>query len=109
FYAVERLDPIVDWSFMTPRLFGVQVGCRGGPPGCPNLTVRLLQLRSWSERLQLALDLLDFLRRFVQLRPKSELCDLKHSHFGYRETEAGSRELALLDGDMVLNRRSLSL
>lgn len=57
------------------------------------------QLRSVRERIQLALDLLQFLRRFLQAVPKLELCDVKYSHFAYH-----GQQLLLLDSDMIYPR-----
>ena len=113
FYAVQHVHRVLDFSYFVSNvpLPFYEVCFYFLKTSNLKLLFVCLQFRSTRERLQLALDLLHFLRRFQRSTPKLELCDVKYSHFGYLEAEAAANDndsslphphhLVLLDSDMI--------
>ena len=80
FYAVSKLNNIIDWTYLLP-----------------------FPLQTSNDKIIVAIDLLNFLKRFINTKLPMELCDVKYYHFGYNENGT----LLLLDSDLIQSRHSL--
>ncbi|KAH9526125.1 N-term cysteine-rich ER, FAM69 [Dermatophagoides farinae] len=80
FYAVPKLNNIIDWTYLLP-----------------------FPLQTSNDKIIVAIDLLNFLKRFINTKLPMELCDVKYYHFGYNENGT----LLLLDSDLIQSRHSL--
>lgn len=86
FYLVEFSDEILDFAYVLPSSAGSMS-------------------RSFSDKLQVSIELMEFLATFERLETGFELCDVKFEHFG-RFYENGNSLLRMIDSDMIYHKET---
>jgi hypothetical protein len=87
FYAVEHSDQILDLSFVTPQS-------------------AKFYSQSFNSRVDIAIELIEFLLKFESLRTGLELCDVKFEHFGVFRDSNEERMLLMIDSDMIYHNKT---
>ena len=87
FYLVEYADEILDFSYILPS-------------SATSLA------KPYYQRLSIAIDLIDFLKRFESLNTGLQLCDVKFEHFGVFENENFTKRLLMIDSDMIYHKET---
>lgn len=80
FYATPKLTNIIHWTYLVSFPF-----------------------QTSRDKIIAAIDLLKFLKRFINTKVPMELCDVKYYHFGYYENQT----MLLLDSDLIQSRHTL--
>ncbi|CAG2106252.1 unnamed protein product [Medioppia subpectinata] len=83
FYGVKYADHILDISYFTPNYWPIVS-------------------RPLVERTEVGLKIIQFLRHFMEIKPKLELCDIKFEHLALM-----AQHILLIDSDMIYTKKAV--
>ncbi|XP_054164839.1 divergent protein kinase domain 1A-like [Oppia nitens] len=83
FYGVKYADRVIDISYFTPHYWP-------------------LVSQTFEKRIEIGIKIMTFLRDFILIDPKLELCDIKFEHLALM-----SGRLYLIDSDMIYTKKAV--